>query len=96
MSVFGKDVELFNPDRWNQITPGPWEYMPFGHGPRSCAGQDKALIEASYVILAMAKRFVRIESRDERDWVGEWKLTVKNLYGCKVALFAGDKEEADP
>ena len=86
-SVFGPDVESFNPLRWNHIKPGPWEYMPFGHGPRSCPAREIALIEASYVILAMVKRFTRIESRDRREWAGEWKLTVRNLHGCKVALF---------
>lgn len=87
-SVFGEDVELFDPDRWNNINPGPWEFMPFGNGPRSCAGQHKALLEAAYLLVKMVKRFVRIDSRDQKEWAGEWNLVVKNFNGCKVALFS--------
>lgn len=85
-SVFGEDVELFNPDRWNHTSPDSWEYMPFGHGPRSCAGRHKALSEASYIIGRLADKFVRIESRDDQPWTEEDKLVVKNFNGCKVSL----------
>ena len=87
-SIYGDDAESFDPDRWDHIEPGPWQYFGFGQGPRCCAGKDKALNEASYVLLAMAKKFSRIESRDTREWTGEWKLTVRNLHGCKIAVFA--------
>ena len=83
-SVFGEAVESFNPDRWNYISPGPWEYVPFRNGPRSCARQEKVLTEVSYVILAIVKIFARIESRDDRDWASEWKLTVQSLDKCNV------------
>jgi cytochrome P450 len=28
----------FVPDRWHELAPGPYDYMPFGAGPRRCAG----------------------------------------------------------
>ncbi|KAF7860542.1 uncharacterized protein EAF02_010776 [Botrytis sinoallii] len=86
-SVFGDDIEIFNPDRWNHISPSNWEFMPFSHGPRSCAGRQKALGEASYVIARMAAQFQKIESRDDRPWTEDVKLVVKNGNGCQVALF---------
>lgn len=85
-SVFGPDVENFNPDRWDNINPGPWEFMPFGSGPRACMGQQKAMIEASYVVVLIAQAFKGLESRDKEDWAGQVKLTAKNANGCKVAL----------
>ncbi|KAF7536555.1 hypothetical protein G7054_g4410 [Neopestalotiopsis clavispora] len=85
--VFGDDVEAFRPDRWNIIKPGPWEYLPFGNGPRRCPGQEKAMMEAALVVVRFAQRFSRIESRDDRDWAGQWALTVKNAHGCKIALY---------
>ncbi|TGO24665.1 hypothetical protein BPAE_0097g00090 [Botrytis paeoniae] len=87
-SVFGADIEIFNPDRWNHIFPSNWEFMPFSHGPRSCAGRHKALGEASYIIARMATQFQQIESRDDRPWTEDVKLVVKNGNGCQVALFA--------
>ncbi|ESZ92447.1 hypothetical protein SBOR_7164 [Sclerotinia borealis F-4128] len=86
-SVFGEDIELFNPDRWNHISPNNWEFMPFSHGPRSCAGRHKALGEASYIIARMAAQFERIESRDDRPWTEELKLVAKNGNGCQVAVY---------
>ncbi|KAI9643327.1 hypothetical protein NHQ30_007946 [Ciborinia camelliae] len=80
-TVFGRDVESFDPDRWNSINPTPWEYMPFGGGPRACVGQQKALAESAYTVAKIAQLYKRLESRDERDWQGEWKLTAKNING---------------
>ncbi|TGO70696.1 hypothetical protein BELL_0682g00030 [Botrytis elliptica] len=84
--VFGNDVESFKPDRWDSVNckPTSWEYMPFGGGPRACVGQQKALVEAAYTIAKIAQVYKGLESRDDRDWEGEWKLTAKNVNGCKV------------
>jgi cytochrome P450 len=90
-SVFGDDVEAFNPDRWNTIRLGPWRYMPFGGGPRNCLGQQKVLVEAAYTLVRLAAKFEILESRDERPWNGDVKMTCKNANGCKVALFNGAK-----
>ena len=92
-SVFGDDVEEFNPDRWNDIRPGPWQYFPFGGGPRNCLGQQKVLVEAAYTLVRMATRFETLESRDERPWKGVVTLTCKNGNGCKVALYNRPKDE---
>ncbi|KAF7852728.1 hypothetical protein EAF04_010921 [Stromatinia cepivora] len=86
-AVYGKNVEEFNPDRWNRITPRRWEFMGFSGGARGCGGQQKALMEASYVLAMLAQRFERIESRDERDWAGDVKLIARNVNGCKVAFY---------
>jgi len=66
-SIFGYDVEVFRPDRWNSISPSSWQYLPFSNGPRRCPGQDKAITEAAYLIIRFAQKFEVIESRDQRD-----------------------------
>ena len=85
-AVYGENVESFNPDRWDSIQPSSWQFMAFGGGQRACLGQQKAIIEASYTLIRLAQSFKRIESRDDRDWAGDQKLTAKNVHGCKVAL----------
>jgi cytochrome P450 len=85
--VFGDDADQFRPERWETIKPSPSEWMGFGGGNRACMGQQKVLAEAAFVLLKLAGRFERIESRDDRPWVGELKMTCKNKNGCKVAFF---------
>ncbi len=86
-NVFGEDAEIFRPERWNDINPGQWEFMGFGGGSRSCLGRHKSLVEAAYVLARMSKQFAKLESRDNRDWQGEMKLTCKSANGSKVALY---------
>lgn len=86
-AVFGSDPEIFNPDRWNSITPAYCEYMPFGAGQRQCVGQQKAFSEVALLVAKIASTYARIESRDAQDWTGEWRLIVKNLHGCRIAFF---------
>jgi cytochrome P450 len=61
--------------------------MPFGGGPRQCLGKEKALVETAYFLVAMARKFPRVESRDERDWAGKAKLSARNANGCLIAVF---------
>ncbi|KAL8729769.1 MAG: hypothetical protein Q9166_004492 [cf. Caloplaca sp. 2 TL-2023] len=84
--IWGDDAEDFMPDRWDSIQPSTWEYQPFGGGPRACVGRQKALTEASYVIMRILREFDRIESRDPQEWSGKVQLTAKNANGCMVGL----------
>jgi cytochrome P450 len=85
-ALFGPDANEFNHSRWDTIKPDSWVFIPFGRGPRSCIGKEKAMLEASYVLVKIARRFERIESRDAKDYQAEMKLTCRNGNGCKVAL----------
>ncbi|KAF2111409.1 cytochrome P450 alkane hydroxylase-like protein [Lophiotrema nucula] len=87
-AVFGPDVESFEPDRWNSIKPTQWEFMGFGGGPRSCLGKEKSLVEGAYVLAKLAGKFEKLEARDEKEWIGESKITCANKHGCKVAFFS--------
>lgn len=85
-AVFGDDIDAFRPDRWNDVSPEQWEFMGFGAGNRACLGQQKALIEASYVLVRIARAFSEILSKDNKPWQGELKMTCKSANGCKVSL----------
>jgi len=84
--IWGSDADEFKPDRWDTFKPGQWEFVPFGGGGRMCAGQQKAMMEASYVVVRMLQEFTGIQSRDEEKWKGNVQLTAKNANGCKIAL----------
>lgn len=38
-----EDPETFNPDRWLDLNPNAYSYLPFGAGPRLCIGSALAL-----------------------------------------------------
>lgn len=56
LDVYGKDADIFRPERWEQVKPG-WSFMPFGSGPRICLGQQFALTEASYFTIRILQTF---------------------------------------
>ncbi|KAI9695601.1 MAG: hypothetical protein M1820_008526 [Bogoriella megaspora] len=86
-SIWGPDADEFRPERWNTFMPKRWEFAPFGGGPRSCIGQQKALMETSYFTARMCRNFSRIVPRDDRPWVGQVQVTAKNFNGCHVGMF---------
>jgi cytochrome P450 len=51
------EPERFRPERWLGINPGPYEYLPFGAGPRLCAGSTFALTEMKLVLAMLVRRF---------------------------------------
>ena len=49
-------------------------------------GREKSLAEAAYILAKLAGRFERLESKDEREWVGAVTFTNACKFGCKVAF----------
>ncbi|MCG8348511.1 MAG: cytochrome P450 [Chloroflexales bacterium] len=51
------EPERFNPGRWNNIDPSPYEYLPFSAGPRMCIGATFALMEIKLVLATLLQRY---------------------------------------
>jgi cytochrome P450 len=51
------DPEAFRPDRWLEISPSAYEYLPFGAGPRMCIGGPLAMMILKTVLPAILKRY---------------------------------------
>ncbi len=49
--------DRFLPERWTNFTPGPYEYIPFGGGPRRCIGAEFALMELKLVLPLILQRY---------------------------------------
>lgn len=55
---WGANVLEFYPERWEgKGSLHGWEYLPFNGGPRICLGQQYALTEACYTIVALVQVF---------------------------------------
>jgi cytochrome P450 len=48
--------QRFDPERWQQLDPGPYAYSPFGAGPRMCIGSSFALMEIKLVLAILLQR----------------------------------------
>ena len=51
------DPEAFLPDRWLNINPSPYQYLPFGAGPRMCLGASLAMLIMKASIPTILQRF---------------------------------------
>jgi cytochrome P450 len=47
----------FRPERWRSVDPGPYEYMPFGAGPRLCLGAGFAAQLVRIALAMIVQRF---------------------------------------
>ncbi|MCA9115197.1 MAG: cytochrome P450 [Planctomycetaceae bacterium] len=47
----------FQPDRWLEISPSPYAFLPFGAGPRMCLGAALSMVILKTVVPAMFRRF---------------------------------------
>jgi len=48
--------QRFTPERWATISPGTYEYIPFGAGPHMCIGSTFALMEIKIVLAMLLQR----------------------------------------
>lgn len=79
------EPDRFLPQRWEQIDPSPYEYLPFSAGPRMCIGAAFASLEMR-LILAMLLSQVQIAPLDSIDYqIDTTILLPKGNVPCAVA-----------
>jgi len=87
--VYGDDAEDFNPDRWETLKLGAWDYLPFNGGPRICLGQQYALIEASYAMIRVLQKYqdiVGIDPATGKEVPGWGEDKTDEMFKEKLAL----------
>jgi cytochrome P450 len=85
------DPNRFEPERWFQIRPGPYDYIPFSAGPRQCIGPVFATAVIKHVLAAVLPRFrftVQPEARIDR----AFRVTMIPRYGLPMTLHKQDRQ----
>ncbi|KAL7949537.1 cytochrome P450 [Trichoderma barbatum] len=85
-AIWGADVEVFNPDRWESTTgaaANPFAIEAFINGPRTCPGRALALLEIKTVLVEMMSNF-SLEAVDLDVQLEHPSLTLKPKGGLNV------------
>ena len=92
----GSQALEFNPDRWLDWQPKPWQYIPFNGGPRICIGQQFALTEMGYTIVRLLQKFERVENFmglvDGGSPCLKAEIVLQPGQGVRVGFFEHDEE----
>ncbi len=51
------DPDAFLPERWRRINPSPYQYLPFGAGPRMCLGASLAMLILKTTLPTLLQQF---------------------------------------
>jgi cytochrome P450 len=90
------EPKRFLPGRWDTISPGPYEYMPFGAGPRFCVGAafGAQLVRITLAVLVQRFRFtLLLDARIARKAQG---ITMGPRYGMPMRVARHDGQLAPP
>ncbi len=84
------EPEMFRPDRWREIDPTQYEYMPFSAGPRACVGAMFAIqvLKISLAMMLQKFRFTVVPgARIDR----VVRITMNPRYGMPMLLTKNDR-----
>jgi cytochrome P450 len=85
--------EKFLPQRWLSTTPSPYEYLPFGAGPRICIGATFAMMMLKISLAMIVQRYrltVAPGSRIDR----KVTVTLSPKYGVPMRIGPPDRQFA--
>lgn len=84
------EPEIFRPDRWREIDPSQYEYMPFSAGPRACVGAMFAMqvLKISLAIVLQKFRFTVVPGAQIDRAV---RITMNPRHGMPMLLHENDR-----
>jgi cytochrome P450 len=85
------EPQRFNPSRWETIDPSPYEYLPFGAGPRMCIGATFATMEIKIVLAMLLQRYrLALLSKTQVDH--QVKITLSPKGGMPMVINPQDRQ----
>jgi cytochrome P450 len=87
------EPERFRPERWKQIDPNQYEYLPFSAGPRTCIGAAFAtqFLKVSLSMLLQRFRFAVVPGTRIDRIV---RITMQPRHGLPMSIFENDRQFA--
>ena len=83
----GWEYQAFGGKSYLALSPSERRLTPEScSGARTCPGQALVLMEIGYIVVRLLQEFRWIESRDDRPWVENLKLTMSNKNGIVVGF----------
>ena len=86
--AFWTSPETFDPERFDPAMAkgrDRYAYIPFGAGPRFCVGNNLALLEATVVLVTVARE-LRLRKTPDHEVVGEPMLTLRIRGGLPMTV----------
>jgi cytochrome P450 len=81
----------FKPDRWLALAPGPYEYMPYGAGPRACIGMTFGAEILRLMVATLLRRFRVSLAEDARVSYKTTGVLMGPAPGMTMRLLARDQ-----
>jgi cytochrome P450 len=82
---------VFKPERWERLAPSPYEYIPFGAGPRMCIGATFAMMEIK-IVLAMLLQHYRLSIVSGTTVDHQVKITLSPKGGMPMIVAPQDRQ----
>lgn len=83
--TYGDDAEFFHLERWESLSLGHWDCLPFGGGPRTRPARQMALAQAHFI--SLLQTFKGIATREPVfEAPEEYNISTESKNGAKVAL----------
>ncbi len=86
----------FRPERWETIEPSPYEYLPFGAGPRMCLGAGFAQLTLRLVLPMILRRYRLSLAHGARVSLKVSGISVGPRYGMPVLIAPQDRSLQKP
>ncbi|CAK7349270.1 unnamed protein product [Dovyalis caffra] len=81
--IWGEDADKFNPQRFSEPRKHLGSFLPWGLGPRTCVGQNLAVVEMKLVLAIIIRQFSFVVSQTYVHAPAEF-LTVQPQYGAQI------------
>ncbi|HLT34797.1 MAG TPA: cytochrome P450 [Enhygromyxa sp.] len=81
----------FDPDRWRELSPTPYQYLPFGAGPRMCVGATFGGLALRLMLCLVLRRWLVSVTDDARVSYKTAGVTMGPKRGLRLRLLARDR-----